>query len=158
MLSLLWSWSLIPGWGTKIPQPSSVAKKKKQTNKLESKKLTIDPKKQVLERSVCVYMYVCCAVLSRFSRVQLFAAQWTIACQASLSVEFSREEYWSGLPCPPPGDLPEPGIEPASLMSPALAVRFFTTSTTWEAPYICIYIYNVYVLKLRLWMYTCKVK
>ena len=81
-------------------------------------------------------MYVCCAVLSRFSRVQLFAAQWTIACQASLSVEFSREEYWSGLPCPPPGDLPEPGIEPASLMSPALEGRFFTTSITWEASLI----------------------
>ena len=45
---------------------------------------------------------------------------------------FSRQEYWSGLPCPPPGDLPDPGIEPASLMSPALAGRFFTTSVTGE--------------------------
>ena len=45
---------------------------------------------------------------------------------------FPRQEYWSGLPCPP-GDLPDPGIEPASLMSPALASEFFTTSTTWEA-------------------------
>ena len=43
-----------------------------------------------------------------------------------------RQEYWSGLPCPPPGDLPNPGIEPESLMSPALAGRFFTTSATWE--------------------------
>jgi len=73
-------------------------------------------------------------------------------------MEFSREEYWSGLPCPPLGDLPEPGIEPESLMSPALAGRFFTNSATWEAPYICIYTYNVYVLKSRLWIYTCKVK
>ena len=44
----------------------------------------------------------------------------------------SRQEYWSGLPCPPPGDLPDPGIEPASLVSPELAGRFFTTSATWE--------------------------
>ena len=47
---------------------------------------------------------------------------------------FSRQEYWSGLPCPPPGDLPDPGIEPVPIMSPALAGRFFTTSATWEAP------------------------
>jgi len=47
---------------------------------------------------------------------------------------FSRQEYWSGLPCPPPGDLPNPGIEPMSLMSPALADMFFTISATWEAP------------------------
>ena len=47
--------------------------------------------------------------------------------------EPSRQEYWNGLPCPPPADLPDPGIEPVSLMSPALAGGFFTTSTTWEA-------------------------
>ena len=47
---------------------------------------------------------------------------------------FSRQEYWSGLPCPPPGDLPDPRIEPASFKSPALIGRFFTTSATWEAP------------------------
>ena len=45
---------------------------------------------------------------------------------------FSRQEYWSGLSCPPSGDLPDPGIEPSSLMSPALTGGFFTTSTTWE--------------------------
>ena len=48
-------------------------------------------------------------------------------------MEFSRQEYWSGLPCPPPGDLPDPGTEPVSLLSPALAGGFFTTSATWEA-------------------------
>ena len=48
---------------------------------------------------------------------------------------FSRQEYWSGLPCPPPGDLPNPGMEPTSLTSPTLAGGFFTTGTTWEAPY-----------------------
>ena len=46
----------------------------------------------------------------------------------------SRQEYWSGLPCPPPGDLPDPGIEPESFMSPALVGRFFTVRATWEAP------------------------
>ena len=45
-----------------------------------------------------------------------------------------QQEYWNGLPCPPPGDLPDPGIEPAPLMCFALAEKFFTTSTTWEAP------------------------
>ena len=64
-------------------------------------------------------------VPSCFSHVRLFATLWTVACQAPLSMESSREEYWSGWPCPPPGDLPDPGIEPTSLMSPALADRFF---------------------------------
>ena len=72
-------------------------------------------------------------VLSHFIRVQLIVTLWTVAHQAPLSMGFSRQEYWSGLPCPPPGDLPNPGIEPISLMSPAMAGRFFTTSTTWEA-------------------------
>ena len=56
-----------------------------------------------------------------------------IACQAPLSMGFSRQEYQSGLPCSPPRDLPNPGMEPTSLMSPALAGRFFTTTATWEA-------------------------
>ena len=72
-------------------------------------------------------------VLSCFSHVQLFATVWTVACQAPLSMGFSRQEYWSGLPCPPPGDFPNPGIEPKFLISPSLAGRFFTMSTTWEA-------------------------
>ena len=55
---------------------------------------------------------------------------WSVTCQAPLSVGLSRQEYWNGLPCPPPGDLPYPGIEPPSLMSPALAGGFFTTNTT----------------------------
>ena len=76
---------------------------------------------------------MCMCVLSCFSHVQLCATLWTVALQAPLSMGFSWQEYWSGLPCPPPGDLPNPGIEPTSLMSPALAGGFFTTSTTWEA-------------------------
>ena len=54
-----------------------------------------------------------------FSHVWFCATSWTVARQAPLSMGFSRQEYWSGLPCPPPGDLPDPGIKPASLMSPA---------------------------------------
>ena len=59
----------------------------------------------------CVCVCVCVCVLSHFSRVQLFVTLWTVALQAPLSMGFSRQEYWSGLPCPPPGDLPDPGIE-----------------------------------------------
>ena len=77
---------------------------------------------------------LCACVLTCFSHVQLFVTPWTVACQAPLSMGFSKQEYWSGLPCPPPGDLPNPGTEPESLMSPALAGGFFTTNATWEAP------------------------
>ena len=73
-------------------------------------------------------------MLSRLSCVVLFATLWTVAHQVSLSIEFSRQEYWSGLPCLPPGDLPDVGIEPVSLMSSALAGGFSTISTTWEVP------------------------
>ena len=55
------------------------------------------------------------------SRVRLFATPWTVTCQAPLSMDFSRQKYWNGLPCPPPGNLSDPGIKPASLTSPALA-------------------------------------
>ena len=71
---------------------------------------------------VCVCVYVC-----MLSCVQLFATPWTIACQAPLSMGYSRQEYWSGLPFPPPRDLLDPRIEPFSPASPALAGRFFTT-------------------------------
>ena len=63
------------------------------------------------------------------SHVQLFSTLWTIAHQAPLSMGFSSQEYWSGLPFPSPGDLPNPGIEPASPVSLALANEFFTTET-----------------------------
>ena len=59
------------------------------------------------------------------SHVPLFATLWTIVCQTPLSMGFSRQEYWNGLLFPPPGDLPDPGIKPMSLTSPALAGRFF---------------------------------
>ena len=65
-----------------------------------------------------------------FSPAQLFATPWTVARQAPLSMGFSRQECWSGLPCPPPGDLPDLVVKPESS---EFAGRFFTTSATWEA-------------------------
>ena len=76
-----------------------------------------------------------CAVLSCFNRVPLFANLWAVAHQAPLSMGFSRHEYWSGLPYPPPGGRSDPGIKPVSFMSLVSSGQFFTTSTTWEAPY-----------------------
>ena len=72
-------------------------------------------------------------VLSHFSRLWLCATLWTVNLQSPLSMGFSRQEYWRGLPYPPPGNLPNPGIEPAYLKSPTLAGRFFATSATCEA-------------------------
>ena len=72
-------------------------------------------------------------VLSHLGRVWLFVIPWTVAHQTPLSMGFSRQEYWSGVLFPSPGDLPNPGIKPASLLFPALAGRFFTTRATWEA-------------------------
>ena len=69
-------------------------------------------------------------VLSGFRRVRLLATVWTIAHKAPLSLGFSRQGYWSGLPFPSPGDLPNPGIKPVSLMPPALAGGFFTMSAS----------------------------
>ena len=80
------------------------------------------------------YQVVC--MLSRFSRVWLSAVPWTVAHWALLSMGFSRKGYWSGLPCPSPGDLPDPGLKHESLMSPALAGGFFITSATWESPLV----------------------
>ena len=98
---------------------------------------------------------LCCVhacVLSHFSYVRLFTKLWTLPRQAPLSMGFSRQEYWSGLPCPPPGDLPAPGTEPISLMSPALAGGFLTTSATVEALVLCscVKIWHKYCLELYL--------
>ena len=72
-------------------------------------------------------------MLSHVSCVRLFAAPW-FACLVPLSMGFSRQEYYSGLPFPSPEDLSYSGIEPMSLTSPALAGRFFTANATWEVP------------------------
>ena len=69
-----------------------------------------------------MYVICTCSVMSNS-----FTTPWTVAHEVPLSMGFSKQEYWSGLPFPPPGDLPDPGIEPSSLEPPALADRFFTT-------------------------------
>ena len=82
-------------------------------------------------------------VLCRFSHVWLYETIRTVACQAPLSLGLSWQEYWSGLPFPPPGDLPNPRIEPTSLISPALAGRFFTTRATSFCFKSLQFIYNL---------------
>ena len=78
---------------------------------------------------ICICMYVC--MLSCFTHVQLFVTLWTLALQTPMFMGFSKQEYWSVLPCPPPGALLNPGIEAESLMSPALSGEFFTTSAIY---------------------------
>ena len=73
-------------------------------------------------------------MLCPFNRIRLFVTPWTVARWAPLSLRFSRQESWSALPWPPPGDLPDPRTEPTSLMSPALAGGSFTIGGPWEAP------------------------
>ena len=80
------------------------------------------PSLKVIKISMCV--------LSHFSHVRRCATLWTVTCQTPLSMGFFRQEYWSGLPCPPPGTLTDLAIEPSSLMSPE--GEFFTTNATWE--------------------------
>ena len=92
-------------------------------------------------------------VLNHFSRIWLPETLRTVAHQAPLSMGFSRQEYWSGLPCPPPGDLPDPGIEPMSLMCLALAGGFFTTSATWGHHYTGIW--NIKINKAIYWAFLC---
>ena len=71
--------------------------------------------------------HACVCMLNHFSCVRFFATLWTVVCQAPLAMRFSRQEYWSGLPCP------RPGFKPTSLSSPVLGDGFFTTSIMWEA-------------------------
>ena len=78
-----------------------------------------------------MHMHAC--TLSHLSCVQFFETAWTVAHKSPVSIGFFRQEYWSGLLWPPPGDLPDPGIEPVSPMSLEWAGRFVTTSTIWEA-------------------------
>ena len=87
----------------------------------------------VVIRNLCL-LWIHALMLRCFCRVSLFVIPWTAACQAPLSTGFSKQEHWSGLPCPPSGDLCVPGIEPTSLTSPALAGGFLITTVTWEAP------------------------
>ena len=80
--------------------------------------------------------HVCASSTSLSVHAQLlqsYLTLWTVAHQAPLSIGFSRQEYWHGLPRPPPGDLPDPGIESVSLMLLELAGGFFTITSTWKA-------------------------
>ena len=81
------------------------------------------------------------------SCVWLFVSPWTVAHQAPLPMEFSRQEYWGGVPFLTPGDLPNPGVESASLASPALAGGFFTTSNPREPQ-------MGYITQIRIWLYS----
>ena len=84
--------------------------------------------------SLTLHIYIYLLLLFSHSVVSdSFATPWIVACQAPLSMEFSRQEYWSGLPFPPPGDLPNPGIKPVSPTSPVLAGGFFATETPGKA-------------------------
>ena len=76
---------------------------------------------------------------------------WTVAHQAPLSMGFSRQECWSGLPFPSPGDVPYPGIELAFFTSPALAGGFFTTSVTWEGTYYTSIVFPVVMYGCMSW-------
>ena len=76
--------------------------------------------------------------LSHFGYACLFVTPWTVAHQVPLSMAFFRQEYWSGLPCPPPGDLPDPGIKPTFLHVSCIVGGFFTTRATWEALHLSI--------------------
>ena len=78
-----------------------------------------------ITKQIAIYLWIC---VQSFNPVWLFATLWTVAHQVPLSMGFPRQEYWSRLPFPPPGDLSNPGIEPMSLTSPVLASRFFTTA------------------------------
>ena len=87
----------------------------------------------VCVKCICVCVPVCSAMSDSVT-------PWTIACQAHPSMEFSRQEYWSGLPFPPPGDLPNPGIFQTHIpVATALAGRFFTTEPPWKPVYLCMY-------------------
>ena len=121
---------------------------------------------------VHVVIYTCtheCAHAKSLQSCPTLCDPVDCSSQAPLSMGFSRQEHWSGLPCPSPGDLPDPGIEPESLRSPASAGRVFTTSATWEAPkhvdgcmyidtYVHIDAFYVYVCMctfICIFMYTC---
>ena len=113
--------------------------------------------------SVCIYVYryvcVCmCMHAQPLKSCQIcFAMPWTVAHQAPLSMKFSRQEYWSGLPFSPSGDLPRPGIEPVvPVACIGLAGRFFTTEPPRNC---CVYIYThiniISVLYTIYWVYIC---
>ena len=104
---------------------------------------------------------MCACMLSHFNCIQLFVTLWTVAFQAPLSMGLSRQEYWSGLPGPRPGDLPNPWMEPVFLMSPALAGGFFTTRAYFIKNCIIVILYEImyweqWLPKSQLWFLNIK--
>ena len=95
--------------------------------------------KQIVERLYLYSFMMACESVSCSVVSDSFATPWTVALQAPLFMGFPRQEYWSVLPCPPLGDLPEPGIQPASPVSLALAGGFFTIRATREVVYSLVY-------------------
>ena len=124
--------------GKDVRQPT--ARKQKKIHVDVWQKPTQYCKKIILQlkennsKKVCAVNLILCSHVCMLSHA--LCNPWTVALQAPLSMGFSRQEYWNRLPCPPSDDLPNSGIEPVTLMSPALASRFFTTSTTLEAPFV----------------------
>ena len=110
----------------------------------------------IFVRKITFSLTVC--VLDRFSCVCLFVTLWTVVCQAPLPVGFSRQEYWRGLPCPPPGDLPSPGIEPTSLASTCTGRQVLYHWCHHIDPFpvdLCVVILDEWLCKLYA-CYVCK--
>ena len=102
-----------------------------------------------------MYIFICaCCVLSCsvMADGRLFATLWAVVHQTPLSMGFSSQQYWSRLPFPPPGHLPDPGIEPASPWSPALTGRFFTTEQPGK-PQVCPYLSTDTIWSGKIYIY-----
>ena len=95
-------------------------------------------------------VYEC--MLNRFAHVQLFVTLWTVAYQAPLSMGFSRQEYWNELPCPPPGDLPDPGIEPAFPVPPEFQLDSLLLSHQ-GSPLVCLHTYLIYIYIIQTYIH-----
>ena len=95
-------------------------------------------------------------MLNQFCHVRLCAILWTIARQAPLSMEFSRQEYWSGLPCPPPGDLPDPEAEPTSLAAPALQANCLPLRHQGSLRLCLLLLFSHVQLFVTPWTATCQ--
>ena len=102
--------------------------------------LRIKQQKRIFRKRM--YMWMCVRVLSHFSSIWLFVTLWTVARQAPLSLGFSRQEYWSGLPCPPPGGSSWPRDQTRVSCVSCIADGFFTTEPPGKTAYICICMYN----------------
>ena len=140
------------GWGTKTPSRALPWQSIDEDSDLPVQGSWVRPLVRELDPTCCAVrpkMYIHACVLSRFSRLRLFATPGTVARQAPLSMGFSQQVYWSRLPALLQVIFPTQGSNP-NLISPALAVRFFTTSATWEAPVLCI------PMAFRKWHYDGK--